>query len=255
MTVRSNGSGTPPDEDELWLVTYSDLVTLLFAVFVMLLALATVKDLTPDAPLPPEQPLVTVPEPVEADDRVRSLTPATPVPPAPPGEPLREPAPDGPRLREDEVAASAPEPLADRWRRRLEQAGMPAGVAVTVQHNRVGIVIGDAILFAPGQADLSPSGRDLLARLAPVLAATPGEVVVEGHTDAIPIATPRFPSNWELSAARAAAVVRLLEGLGLPPHRLSAVGYADTRPLVPETDAESRARNRRVTLSLRAEGP
>ena len=131
---------------------------------------------------------------------------------------------------------------------------MPAGVAIQVQQNRVGIEIGAAILFASGQAELSAEGRAVLTRLVPALAATPGELVVEGHTDAVPIASARYPSNWELSAARAAAVVRMLIDAGLPAQRLSAVGFADTRPLAEGTDAASLARNRRVTLTLQADG-
>jgi len=245
--VRLPAAGGAEEDQEIWLLSYSDLVTLLFAVFVMLLAITTLKDQLPTTPLPTETPAVTVP----------ATAPAT----AHAAEPDRPPPvldaskPDDRRhLNTDEVAVEAPEPLLERWRDRLAELGMPKGVAVNVRQNRVGIVLGDAILFAAGQAELSRDGRAVLARLVPVLAATPGDIVVEGHTDSTPIASGRFPSNWELSAARAAAVVRALSELGLPPARLSAAGYADTRPLTPERDAASRARNRRVAITIQAEG-
>ena len=136
---------------------------------------------------------------------------------------------------------------------RLAGLGVPPGVAVSVRQNRVGIVMGDAILFAAGQVELSTPGRNVLRRLLPVLLAAPGDIVVEGHTDATPTVGGRFPSNWELSAARASSVVRTLVELGVPARRLSAVGYADTRPMAAGRDPASNARNRRVAISLQAD--
>ncbi|HEY0837945.1 MAG TPA: OmpA family protein [Azospirillum sp.] len=241
--VRMPAAGGAEEDQEIWLLSYSDLVTLLFAVFVMLLAITTLKDQLPTTPLPTESPAVTVPAAA-----AHAAVPERPVP----AETL--PAPDHrPRLNTGEVAVEAPEPLLDRWRVRLAELGMPTSVAVNVRQNRVGIVLGDAILFAAGQAELSRGGRAVLARLVPVLAAAPGDIVVEGHTDSTPIASGRFPSNWELSAARAAAVVRALSELGLPETRLSATGYADTRPLTSGSDTAARARNRRVAITIQAE--
>lgn len=226
------------DEDqEIWLLSYSDLVTLLFSVFVMLLAITTLKDQLPTTPLPPDAPVITVP----ADE---------PAPPEPVPVPIREDP--RPHLDPDQVAVEAPEPLIDRWRAKLSDLGVPPGVAVSVRQNRVGIVIGDAILFAPGQVELSTPGRGVLRRLLPVLLAAPGEILVEGHTDAVPTTGGRFASNWEVSTARASSVVRALVDLGVPARRLSAVGYADTRPIAAGTDPASNARNRRVAISLQA---
>jgi chemotaxis protein MotB len=234
------------DEDqEIWLLSYSDLVTLLFSVFVMLLAISTLKDQLPTTPLPPEVPAVTVPA---------AETAAAPVVPGPPPVPIRsEPFDSRARLDADQVAVEAPEPLVDRWRARLAALGVPPGVAVSVRQNRVGIVMGDAILFAAGQVELSAPGRGVLRRLLPVLLAAPGDIVVEGHTDATPTSGGRFPSNWELSTARASSVVRTLTELGVPARRLSAVGYADTRPIAAGRDPVSNARNRRVAISLQAD--
>ncbi len=233
------GYAAPPadDDQEIWLLSYSDMVTLLFSVFVMLMAITSVKDQLPKVP-PADTPV--------AEHSVESAS-------APSPPPVAEDAasPDArPRLNPDQVAAPAPEPLSEQWRERLEAMGLPPGVAVHVQQTGISIDIGDAILFPIGQADLTREGRALLVYLAPLLRAAPGDLVVEGHTDSVPITSGRFPSNWELSAARAAAVVRLLVEQQIPPNRLSAVGYADTRPIAPGTDPVSLARNRRVTLSL-----
>lgn len=110
--------------------------------------------------------------------------------------------------------------------------------------------------FPSGSAEVTPAFRDMLRRIAQALAAIPGEVAVEGHTDDVPIRTARFQSNWDLSAARAAAVANaLLEYEGVAPQRLRVAGYAETRPLVPNDSAEQRARNRRVEIVIDLAGP
>jgi chemotaxis protein MotB len=104
-------------------------------------------------------------------------------------------------------------------------------------------------LFDPGSAALKPQGIKVLDKLAETLKAQPDKVIrVEGHTDDRPIQTERFKSNWQLSAARATEVVGYLEKHGIPAERLIAVGYGASRPAVPNTDAESRAKNRRVEI-------
>ncbi len=250
----TNGGLLPAaaDEDqEIWLLSYSDLVTLLLSVFVMLLAITTLKDQLPTTPQPetPAVALHTTATLPPLFDEPESAMVSQPAPPE-----ATQPPDPRPRLDADEVAVTAPDLVAARWRDALSKLGVPPSVAVDVRQNRVGIVIGDGILFAPGQTDLTPGGDGLLRRLAPTLAATRGEVVVEGHSDSTPIGNRRFPSNWELSGSRAASVVRRLIELGLPPDRLSAVGFADTRPLSPGGDPASLARNRRVAITIQADG-
>jgi chemotaxis protein MotB len=106
-------------------------------------------------------------------------------------------------------------------------------------------------LFEPGSAEVSQKGEKIISILAKYISAVQANIVVEGHTDDIPITSPTFPSNWELSAARAAAVARLLEKYGVPHERISVVGYADTKPVVPNISPENRMRNRRVEIKLK----
>jgi chemotaxis protein MotB len=125
------------------------------------------------------------------------------------------------------------------------------GAKIEVTYNERGIMISifpDQILFDSGSARLKPGFKAILNELAPNLMRLPNSIEVDGHTDNIPISTAAFPSNWELSAARAGAVIRYMETVGLPPARLSASGYADTRPIDSNTTREGRARNRRVEL-------
>ncbi|WP_114394027.1 OmpA family protein [Oleisolibacter albus] len=137
-------------------------------------------------------------------------------------------------------------PDAARLLARLQAAGLPPTVDLAVSRQRVTITLQDRILFASGSAALEPTALATLETLAATLAAVPGTITVAGHTDDVAISTARFPSNWELSSARAAAVVRTLIASGVPAERLQAVGYADTRPL--DRTPENRARNRRVEI-------
>ncbi len=108
-----------------------------------------------------------------------------------------------------------------------------------------------ALVFPPGSAQLSPDAVPFLEHVAKVIEESYADVVVEGHTDNAPIHSSVFPSNWELSAARAAAVVRFFESRGIPGFRLQAVGYGDTRPISENFTEEGRRKNRRVEILIK----
>lgn len=131
-------------------------------------------------------------------------------------------------------------------RQAIEKSGMTGGANVEVTQRGVALRVHGDALFESGSTGLSEDSLGLLAELARLAPNAPGEIEVEGHTDDVPIASVRFLSNWELSAARAGSAVRYLTTHGLPAARLKAIGYADTRPLVPNTSAANRAMNRRV---------
>ena len=118
----------------------------------------------------------------------------------------------------------------------------------------VSIALDDRILFPSGESQLNARGREVLTRLAASLATLPNRLVrVEGHTDATPISPERaeqFPTNWELSTARATTVVRFLEEQGIPGERLAALGFGEHRPLADNGTAIGRRRNRRIELVL-----
>jgi chemotaxis protein MotB len=119
----------------------------------------------------------------------------------------------------------------------------------------VSIEINDSILFSPGQALLQPQLTKAMRAIADVLVPTEFPVTIEGHTDNVPIKTTQFPSNWELSAVRATTVLRLFSEAGVASDRLTAIGYADTRPVEPNVLADGRARNRRVTIMIDSSVP
>lgn len=126
--------------------------------------------------------------------------------------------------------------------------------AISMRVDERGLVVSlvtDEVLFAKGQADLSPVAKVLLSKIAVILADTPNYIRVEGHTCDLPMVSPRYPTNWELSTSRATNVVRfLIEDKHIKPYRLSAAGYADVKPLVPNTSERNRARNRRVDIVI-----
>jgi chemotaxis protein MotB len=125
-------------------------------------------------------------------------------------------------------------------------------VNVIEEKNTIKLAMSDSILFFPADATLSQSGEQVLNELAVMLKQRPWHILVEGHTDNQPISTPRYASNWELSSSRATSVTRYLIGRGISPQRLSAIGYADTRPITSNNDEIGRGKNRRVALILRA---
>lgn len=113
------------------------------------------------------------------------------------------------------------------------------------------ILMDNSVMFSFGKAELNPNGLGILRHLAQELKAIPHRIRIEGHTDNIPIQTGRYPSNWELSIARAVNVVKYLAGAGhIAPERLAAAGYADIKPLQPNTSPSNRALNRRVEIVL-----
>ena len=129
------------------------------------------------------------------------------------------------------------------------------GINVRYSNQGAHITFEDFLLFDFGQADINPGGWAFLDKMAALIQKIPYPVRVEGHTDNVPIHTVRYPSNWELSIARAVSVVKYFAESGkINPQRLSAVGYGATRPLVPNDSRENRTRNRRVEIVLATEG-
>lgn len=122
----------------------------------------------------------------------------------------------------------------------VQFANTPQGLVLTI--------VTDHVLFGSGQAVLEPQGQVILGAVAPALDRLPNAVSVQGYTDSEPIHTALYASNWDLSGARAGAVLSFLLSQGLPPDRASFTGFGDTDPLAPNTTAAGRARNRRVEI-------
>src|SRR5437763_1919576 len=136
----------------------------------------------------------------------------------------------------------------------LDQAGLGDTVKFRLEaRGLVVTIVTDKVLFDPGQADLRPEGREVGDKSAAAPRKLPNKISVEGHTDNTPISG-RYPSNWELSTARATTVLReLIERHGIDSSRLQAAGYADERPVASNNTPEGRSANRRVELVVLAD--
>ncbi len=133
---------------------------------------------------------------------------------------------------------------------QIENSALGNKIEVAEIKDHVNLVISDEMLFSLGSAELKPEGMALLQQLADMIKATNLNISIEGHTDNVPINNAQFPSNWELSTARATLVTRLMIENAIEPSRIRAVGYADTHPRASNDTAQGRERNRRVSILL-----
>lgn len=216
--------GGEGEEAEGWQLTYLDTMTLMLVLMVIMLSFAGKNRAQVE---PPHQDILPanagiLPDGAGLLDKTARVKPAAPA-----------------------ATTSGPDPLAGL---PLDKLGKD--IEVVVQKGTVSFRINSEILFDSGRADLSLEGLRVLQPLVPVLNSSQHNVAVVGHTDSVPIHSARFPSNWELSSARAGSVVRFLQANGVDGERLRAVGYADTRPLADNATSEGRAKNRRVELVL-----
>jgi chemotaxis protein MotB len=148
------------------------------------------------------------------------------------------------------AAAAALSRVADEVEHAMDELVNQKLVVVRRTDFWIEVEIRADILFPSGSAHLAPSAVDVIERLAGALAAFPNPIRVEGHTDNKPIRTVAFYSNWELSAARAGSVVRVLQGHGVGPERLAVIGYGDQRPLQSNDSDQGRNANRRVVVVI-----
>lgn len=247
---------------ERWLLTWADLLTLLLALFIVMYAASVVderkaadiskslqeafagKVLKGGGSIREDSSADEAEAPVEALASIAPLTPKV--------ADLQSLAPN----RREAAAARAEEQGLNELKRRLdaviERKNLESAVQTSVERKGLVIrVVTDDVLFASGSATLAPDGAALLGQLEGVLRVDREHpIAVDGHTDGVPIATGRFPDNWELSAARATSVVRRLAGPALEPSRFSATGHAAEAPRATNASDAGRRANRRVEISL-----
>jgi len=260
---------------EAWAIPYGDLVTLLLAFFVVMYAISSVNEgkyrVLSDSLVAAFRGTPRTLEPVQvgekqvgsgADLKVSLIEQGTlegqprqmlEAVPLETGQPLR----NGPRRtgvagQPLPGTAAADEALLRKVADEVEQAMQDLverkQVLVRRFADRVEVEIRTDILFRSASADLSPHAQAIIGRLSDALERFPNPVRVEGHTDNVPIRTRAYPSNWELSAARAATVVHIMSQRGIEPARLAVLGYGEFRPARPNDSAEGRNMNRRVLL-------
>jgi chemotaxis protein MotB len=244
--------------DERWLLTYADMITLLMALFMVLFSISSVNI-------------------SKFKDLQRSLQDAFSGRVLPGGRSIKEsggsdqvqtsaasmPSPNLQQVQGGRFgkgsgmsAAAAEEDDFQKLKRRIDayaaQHGLSTRISTRVDAAGLHVrVLTDKLFFASGAADIQPGGLQVVDALSHLFAAERAHPVsVEGHTDSQPIHSERFPTNWELSTARSATVVRTMAGDGVAPGRLSAVGRAYLDPVAGNGTEAGRARNRRVEFLL-----
>jgi chemotaxis protein MotB len=220
-----------------WIVTFADLMTLLLVFFVLLYAISSLNtekfkyaiksiqtSLGATNPKEGLLDLINVPESKDMDDIAEDLT--------------------GVNQREKEMMMNAINEF-------IEDQQQSDNIIVYSKAGKITIQVRGKILFKSGDVEFNKAAMPILDEITDIILTYPEyHVNIKGHTDDIPISTPRFPSNWELSAVRATTVLKHLISGGVDPLRLTATGYADVFPIVPNDNPENRATNRRVEFVL-----
>jgi chemotaxis protein MotB len=252
---------------EAWAIPYGDLVTLLLAFFVVMYAISSVNEgkyrvlsdsLVAAFRAPPKSL-----EPVQVGEMSRSqhelqTRPSRTLVPLETDQPSLETLDRAPELEhlhhlglsfeELEAAAKLIEEIGAAIVDALDDLVDQDLVRLRRDRFWLEIEINTSLLFASGSADLSEDASPIVQRLGEILAGTPTRLYVEGHSDERPINTQAYPSNWELSAARAASVVRLFARVGTSPERMAVVGFGEFQPVADNDTPEGRRFNRRVVV-------
>lgn len=230
---------------ERWLVSYADFITLMFAFFVVMYSLSSLNEgkyriMSESLMMAFQNPSAVIkqrPE-VAAGQKIITIQQSAPV--------IRKPVPDV-RSRQQEQKLKG---IAKDVMKVMDPLVKEGQVKITQSERGVAIEINASVLFSSGEAKLAPASIKVLTAMGQVLTEVDNPVQVEGYTDNVPIKSTVFPSNWELSAARASSVVRLFVENGVNPERLVAVGYGENHAVDSNDNAEGRARNRRVTVMI-----
>jgi len=261
---------------ERWLVSYADFITLLFAFFVVMYSISSVNEdkyrvlsdsmvaafRDPKSSLDPIQIGQLVRSPLMIRERISDMSES----PRPIITPLLEAYQESgvyePTVTKDQdesfsqrvldTAEAEVDSISDDVEMRMEV--WINDDIINIKRNKfwLEVEIKSNLLFQSGSSDLIPESVPLLVKLSAVFVDLPNRIHIEGFTDNKPINTLAFPSNWELSSARAAAVVRLFERNGVDPARLASIGYGEYKPISDNNSEEARAKNRRVVVVVMA---
>ena len=228
--MRRKPSHGEKDNAERWLLTYADLITLLLIFFIIMYALSNIDAKKFEAMA------ISIANAMGGSSSVMPF----------PGESIAPgvSTPEMPQTETDDF-----ERLKAQLQQYIDENGLNSQVSVNLEERGIVLSFQDVALFPLGSAVLTPLARTLIDRVGVILIDTTPFIRVEGHTDNLPINTREFPSNWELSSARANSVVQaLINDINFPPRRLSVTGYGEFRPQAANDTVENRQRNRRVDI-------
>ena len=242
MKRRKKGHAGDHENTERWLLTYSDMITLLMAFFIMMYSMSVLNlERFHEVAFSIRSGFGGV---LQGQGKHLMNRPAVSL------------LPHAGSVEEDSHKMMNTKQVAEQMSSQIRAYANKSGLSekVKVFQDQRGLVIriaSDGLLFARGSSELTSVASGILTVVSKQLRLVSNDIVIEGHTCSLPISTPTFPSNWELSAARSSRVVRYLASVhGIDPRRMSAVGYADTRPCAPNDTEEHRVNNRRVDIVL-----
>lgn len=239
MAKRSRAAQVIKDNKDRWIFTYADLITMLLIFFILMYVMSQVDEKRFEALIKSMQQTVGGGGDI-VYDAGPTITEGT-------FDPLQE---DNAieRHKEFQEAQELLE-IKEKLEKYIAEQGLQDQILVTIEERGVVVSFMDVALFPLGSDKMLPESEEIVINIGKILATVDNYIRVEGHTDNLPINTPRFPSNWELSTARATAVLRKLhDQSGIDPRRLSATGYGEYRPIKPNDTEETRKYNRRVDL-------
>lgn len=235
---------------ERWLISYADFITLLFAFFVVMYSVSSVNEGKYKVLSETLTGVFNAPQrsfqPIEVGDQPHRSTPQSAEDVIDP--PVTE-APQNPSMSE-QGRTEALRAMADQLALEFDELINQGVVTLETSDEWLELSLRNSLLFGSGDAEPHYDAFEVVGQIASVLRNRDNAIRVEGFTDDRPIRTSAFPSNWELSAARAAAVVRMLTMEGVEAERLAAVGYGEYQPVARNDTEEGRRRNRRVVLLI-----
>lgn len=257
-----------PENHERWVISYADFITLLFAFFVVMYSISSVNEgkykVLSDSLVAVFNAQPKTYDPVTAGDKdVRETNDSLielPVPGSYPSNDDFKYSIDGifddvesqavrqGDLKDNEVSHLSK--ISDELAIALQQQIENKEVEMRSNDEWIEVNIRASILYPSGSAELSEDALKVLGKIGDILKIQPNPVHVEGYTDNIPIETWQYPSNWELSASRAASVVRYFAWIGVNPAQMAAVGYGEYHPVADNATEEGRVRNRRIALVI-----
>ena len=272
----------PPHEEhenhERWLVSYADMMTLLMVLFLVLFAMSQV-DVTKFTKLKAGLAAGFGAESVALEGKGTKVQEQEDPLPFDPGqkvgvpvdpnsgdisdEQLQKAVAAADRAKQSQMARHAKaeveklEEVKKKLEAELAAEGMADAVKFSIdERGLVVTIVTNQVVFPGDSATLLDGGKKVLDSIGPLVASLPNKIQVDGHTNQLPGGTQNYPSGWELSSARASSVVRyLIDNYHLPETRLSAAGYADTRPLYPPSDPRAVTQNRRVEVVVMSSLP
>ncbi|MEE4283444.1 MAG: OmpA family protein [Pseudomonadales bacterium] len=230
------------NDTDRWMVSYADFITLLFAFFVVMYAISSVND---------EKYRVlsaTLSETFAVDSA--SLDPVQVGEPDKAASPHVVDLPESTAFADQEDGDTFIEDPIDAAQSLLGGFAQLEGVSVASNNEWLELSLDANVLFAPGQTSLTPVAAALLEPAVALVSSTRNPLTIEGFTDNVPSESQLYPSNWEISSARASSVARFFVSQGVRPERISAVGYGENFPVATNATPDGRAANRRVVVVI-----